>query len=51
MERFWKIFRALCAVCLFVEGIVFALYFLNLDQRLLDWGYRQYGRLRGGDKA
>jgi len=51
MRSFWKVFRVLCAVGLFAAGVVFALYFLNLDERLLDWSYRQYSRFRGGDKA
>lgn len=51
MTSFWKVLRVLCAVFLFIAGVFVAMYFLNLDQRLLDWGYRQYSRLRGDDDS
>ena len=34
---FWKIFKIL----LLVTGVLFVVYFWNLDQKVLGWAYKQ----------
>ncbi len=44
---FGKIFWFTCKVLFAVAAALFLVYYCNLDQRLLDGGYRLLCRLRG----
>ena len=38
MKKFWKVFGK-------IAGILFVVYFWNLDQKLLSWAYTQVNRI------
>ena len=41
LKIIWKIFKVLSAVV----GILFVVYFWNLDQKLMEWAYRRVNEL------
>ena len=40
-----RLFRTLLKVCLLATGALFAVYFLNLDQKLLAWAYARVNEI------
>ncbi len=36
-----KFLKKLCAILLTVVGVLFVVYFWNLDQKVLGWAYKQ----------
>ena len=44
---FWKIFKLL----LLVTGVLFVVYFWNLDQKLMAWAYTQVNKIFDRKKA
>ena len=47
MKKFWKVFGKIAGILTAVIGVLFVVYFWNLDQKLLSWGrmYRSTGSL------
>ena len=45
MKKFWKIFGKIAAILTAVIGLLFIIYFWNLDQKLLSWAYTQVNRI------
>ena len=41
MCKFSKIFFKVLSILAAVTGVLFVVYFLNLDQKLLGWAYKQ----------
>lgn len=40
-EKFLKVILTLIKVLVITVAVLFVVYFLNLDQKLLGWAYRQ----------
>ena len=40
-----KLLLKLCSILTVVMGVLFAVYFWNLDQKLLGWAYVQVNRI------
>jgi len=36
-----KLLRKICKIFLIVVGVLFVVYFWNLDQKVLGWAYKQ----------
>ena len=56
MKKFWKAFGKIAGILTAVIGVLFVVYFWNLDQKLLDWFYKKTEwfkslRARGEDMA
>ena len=56
MKKFWKVFGKIAGILTAVIGVLFVVYFWNLDQKLLDWFYKKTEwfkslRARGEDMA
>ena len=47
LKVFWKIFKILAVV----TGILFVIYFWNLDQKLMAWAYTQVNKIFDRKKA
>ena len=45
MKKFWKIIGKLCSILIAVVGVLFVVYFWNLDQKFLGWAYNQVNRM------
>lgn len=45
MKKFCKFFGKLLKVLLVITGILFVVYFLNLDQKLMGWAYVQVNKI------
>ncbi len=45
MKLIWKLLTKLIRFFTLVGGILFAVYFWNLDQKLLGWAYVQVNRI------
>lgn len=45
MKKLCKLFGKLIKVLLAVTGILFVVYFWNLDQKLLGWAYVQMNKI------
>ena len=45
MRKIFKIIRIIVSILAVVGGILFAIYFWNLDQKLLGWAYVQVNRI------
>ena len=41
MKKFWKVFGKIAGILTAVIGILFVVYFWNLDQKLMGWAYKQ----------
>ena len=41
MKKFWKVFGKIAGILTAVIGVLFVVYFWNLDQKLLGWVYKQ----------
>ena len=41
MKKFCKVFCKILKILTVVMGVLFAIYFWNLDQKLLGWAYKQ----------
>ena len=39
MKKFWKVFGKIAGILTAVIGILFVVYFWNLDQKLMAWAY------------
>ena len=39
--KLFKILSKICKILLIVIGVLFAVYFWNLDQKVLGWAYQQ----------
>ncbi len=46
--KMWKVLWTILGALFFVLGVCAAVYYLNLDQKLMDWVYAQIRRIRGG---
>jgi len=42
---FWKVMKKLLAILSVVTGILFVVYFWNLDQKLMGWAYVQINKI------
>jgi len=51
MKTFWKIIGKICSVLLVTIGVLFVVYFWNLDQKLLSWVYIQVNKIFDRKKA
>ena len=51
MDGLLKILWAILKALLIVAGVLFVVYFWNLDQKLMGWVYVQAGRIRGRKAA
>ena len=45
MKQFLKILWVIVKVLLVVTGVLFVVYFWNLDQKLLGWAYVQVNKI------
>ena len=45
MKTFWKIFGRIAGILTAVIGILFVVYFWNLDQKVLAWSYTQVNKI------
>ena len=41
MKKFWKVFGKIAGILTAVIGVLFVVYFWNLDQKVLGWAYKQ----------
>ncbi len=41
MKGFFKVLKIVLAVLLIVNVVLFAVYFWNLDQKVMEWAYRR----------
>ena len=41
----WKLLWALLKILLVVTGVLFVVYFWNLDQKLMEWAYRMVNNI------
>ena len=51
MKKFWKVFGKIAGILTAVIGVLFVVYFWNLDQKLLSWAYVQVNRIFDRKKA
>lgn len=51
MKKFWKVFGKIVGILTAVIGVLFVVYFWNLDQKLLSWAYVQVNRIFDRKKA
>ncbi|MCR5477002.1 MAG: hypothetical protein K6E92_05190 [Lachnospiraceae bacterium] len=45
MKISWKLFWKIMKILLLVTGVLFVIYFWNLDQKLMAWAYTQVNRI------
>ena len=45
MKKFWKVFGKIAGILTAVIGVLFVVYFWNLDQKLMSWVYIQVNRI------
>ena len=45
MLKALKIIGKICRVCCIVVGVLFVIYFWNLDQKLMEWAYRRVNEI------
>lgn len=45
MCKVLKVFAKIIAILVAVVGVLFVVYFWNLDQKLLGWAYKQVNRI------
>ncbi len=45
MKEAWKIIGTICKVLGIATGVLFIIYFWNLDQKLMEWAYRRVNEL------
>ena len=41
MKSFWKVLKVVLTVLVIVNVVLFAVYFWNLDQKVMEWAYRR----------
>ena len=46
MKKCWKIILLVAAVLALIAGALFAVYYWNLDQKLLAWAHTQIERIK-----
>ncbi len=46
-----KVLKTLCKIFAVVTGILFVIYFWNLDQKLMAWAYTQVNRIFDSKKT
>ena len=51
MKKFWKVFGKIAGILTAIIGVLFVVYFWNLDQKLLSWAYVQVNRIFDRKKA
>ena len=51
MKKFWKIFGRIAGILTALIGVLFVIYFWNLDQKLLARAYTQVNRIYDRKKA
>lgn len=51
MKKFWEVFGKIAGILTAVIGVLFVVYFWNLDQKLLSWAYVQVNRIFDRKKA
>ena len=45
MKKFWKVFGKIAGILTAVIGILFVVYFWNLDQKLMSWLYMRVNEI------
>lgn len=45
MENIVKLIKVLFKVMCIATGVLFIIYFLNLDQKLMEWAYRRVNEI------
>ena len=45
MKTFFRILLKLCSILVTVIGVLFVVYFWNLDQKVMGWVYTQVNRI------
>ena len=45
MKKLWKILLKIIKILLAVTGVLFVVYFRNLDQKLMGWVYIQVNKI------
>ena len=45
MCKFLKVLGKIAAICSAIIGVLFVVYFWNLDQKLLGWAYVQVNKI------
>ena len=45
MCKFCKFLLKLCSILTVAAGVLFVVYFWNLDQKMLGWAYNQVNRI------
>ncbi len=45
MKKFWKVFGKIVGILTAIIGVLFVVYFWNLDQKLLAWAYTQVNKI------
>ena len=45
IRKIWKLLTALLLILLVVTGILFIVYFWNMDQKLMEWAYRRVNQI------
>ena len=51
MCKFFKVLFKILAILTGIIGVLFVIYFWNLDQKLLGWAYTQVNRIFDRKKA
>ena len=41
----WKLCRGLIKILLILTGVLFIVYFWNMDQKLMEWAYRRVNQI------
>ena len=45
MKKFWQVFGKIAGILTAVIGILFIVYFWNLDQKLMAWAYTAVNKI------
>ena len=51
MKTFFRILLKLCSILVTVIGVLFVVYFWNLDQKVMGWFYTQVNRIHDRKKV
>ena len=44
-KKVWKVIAKIAAILAAVIGVLFVIYFWNLDQKLMGWAYKQVHKI------
>lgn len=45
MKGICNFFKTLLVILLFMTGILFVIYFWNMDQKVMEWAYRRVNQI------